>query len=215
MRFVLAPAAFAAAVAFAASPAMAYDYNGLYAGIQAGYGFGDTEQAFGAIGGPYAVSPTEEAEFDGFVGGAHLGFNLPLGTMWLIGLEGDLEFSDQHGTDNDNGGHTNGFNANWQGSLRARLGVLLSPATLLYATAGATKLHGDFTKEDAPEDSDEASLSGWTGGGGLETELSPNVSGRIEYRYSDYGSDEGEIATYGVQVSPTSQEVRVGVSFDF
>lgn len=215
-KVYLASVALAAGSLIAVAPATAYDFNGLYFGIQAGYGWGNTEQAFGAIGGPYTVAPLEEADFDGFVGGAHLGFNFRASSNFLLGLEGDFEFSDEHGDDNGVGGDINGVNANWQASVRARAGYLLSPDVLLYATGGVVFLDADLVKDNAPVETDSLSFTGWTGGGGIEFAVSPNITARVEYRYSDYGDDEGgfPVAGYGEQVSPTANEVRIGFSFD-
>src|SRR5262249_23756013 len=110
-------------------------------------------------------------------------------------------------------GDTNGIDGNWGASLRARAGFLVAPWALLYGTGGIAYMSADMTKSNAPTDQDSLSYTGWTGGGGLELSLSPSVSGRLEYRHVDYGSDDGRVSNYGVQVSPTANQVRVGVSF--
>ncbi|MDZ4741371.1 MAG: outer membrane beta-barrel protein [Alphaproteobacteria bacterium] len=211
-------AVFCAATAVAVTPAASYDFNGFYGGVQLGYGFGDTEQAFGVgpgFGAPFVLDATQEADFDGVVGGVHLGHNWASPSGWVWGVEGDLELSGQSGNDAGNGGDINGVDANWQASVRARLGKMVSPTALIYATGGIAFLDADLVKENAPADSDSLSFTGWTAGAGLELDLGSNISGRVEYRYTDFGDDDGRVSFYGVEASPESHTVRVGISFDF
>lgn len=201
---------------FTTSSAMAYDFNGTYGGVQIGYGFGDTEQAFGSgpgFGAPFIVSPAQEADFDGVVGGVHVGHNWLGATGWVFGLEGDFELSGMSGDDNGIGGDINGLEGNWQGSLRGRVGTLISPTSLLYATAGVAILDADMVKDNPPVDSDTVSFVGWTAGAGWEFSLADNMSGRVEYRYTDFGSDDGRVSFYGVEASPVSHTIRLGVSW--
>jgi outer membrane immunogenic protein len=59
---------------------------------------------------------------DGFVGGVQIGRNWQSGKL-VYGIEGDISLSGADGVD-------------WLGTLRGRLGYLLSPGILLYGTAG-------------------------------------------------------------------------------
>ena len=100
----------------------------------------------------------------------------------------------------------------WDASLRARFGVLLTPATLAYATVGAVWQQYDVTSTcgDAfncgPRGFDFASKvltnsankAGWTVGGGLETALWGHWLARAEYRYADFGSAPFTIARTGL-----------------
>jgi outer membrane immunogenic protein len=93
----------------------------------------------------------------------------------------------------------------WDGSLRLRGGFLVTPDTLLYGTAGIAfgEIKGTFhylgtlvfTETGIPS-GDNATASGrfseirtgWTAGFGAETEIWEGVKGRLEYRYTDFGS---------------------------
>jgi outer membrane immunogenic protein len=59
---------------------------------------------------------------DGFIGGVQIGKNWQTGKI-IYGLEGDISFSGVDGID-------------WFGTVRGRLGYLLSPSILAYGTAG-------------------------------------------------------------------------------
>lgn len=217
-RIAALSAAICAASLAAATSASAYDFNGTYGGVQIGYGFGDTEQAFGSgpgFGAPFIPSPSQEADFDGVVGGIHLGHNWANPSGWVWGIEGDFELSGQSGDDGGNGGDINGVDGNWQASVRGRVGKLVTPTSLIYATAGLAFLDADLVKENAPADSDSLTFTGWTAGAGLELDLGANMSGRVEYRYTDFGDDDGRVSFYGVEASPEAHTIRVGVSFNF
>lgn len=85
----------------------------------------------------------------------------------------------------------------WNGSLRLRAGMLLSPSMLAYVTGGLAYEHlfayvscapqGPWCVKGAWEKMGEDRI-GWTIGGGFETIVTANVFLRGEYRYTDLGS---------------------------
>jgi outer membrane immunogenic protein len=108
-------------------------------------------------------------------------------------------------TDNFSGS----LNQGWDGSVRGRLGYLVTPWTLLYATGGMAlgKVSGSLAYSGAiyscdgpgqscttPIGNAVSSVSfsetrvGYTVGGGVEYQFSGPWSARVEYRYSDLGS---------------------------
>src|SRR6266496_4107674 len=75
------------------TPVAAYDWNGLYAGVHVGQGWGKTIVTH-ETGTP--VFPTGFSwphKFDGAVGGGQLGFNWKFNPNFLIGIEGDFSTS--------------------------------------------------------------------------------------------------------------------------
>ena len=62
---------------------------------------------------------------------------------------------------------------------RGRVGVLVGPATLLYATAGAAWAEIKGRNNESGSHSETA--SGWTWGGGFETKLNSHWSVKGEY----------------------------------
>jgi outer membrane immunogenic protein len=92
------------------------------------------------------------------------------------------------------------FTTEWDASLRGRIGALVTPDTLVYLTGGASWQRISATATcDATvlipivcgiasrSDTQSKTLSGWTLGGGIESVLAGAWSGRIEYRYAQYG----------------------------
>jgi outer membrane immunogenic protein len=123
----------------------------------------------------------------------------------------------------------------WFGTLRARLGVTVTPSVLAYATGGVAigsittdgRLSGFATGGAAVSDgfstNNNSTKTGWTAGVGLEARLAGNWIGRVEYLYVDLG----EVTTTGllllntppIKVSYSSRVTdsiaRVGLSYKF
>ena len=198
-----------AAAAFCGAPALAADlpvkapaykavapmfnWTGFYVGAQAGYqwhhvGFGD----------PIPIIPNLGTyNANGFIGGVHAGYNYQVGNV-VAGIEGDIEWADASGRGIGTGTDTviGTGELKWQGSARGRLGLVFD-RTLLYVTAGAAWGRFNFGfgfPVIAPVfDNFSTTLTGWTGGGGIEHAFAKNWRARIEYRYTDYGTAKGSI----------------------
>lgn len=149
-------------------------WAGPYAGINLGYGFSGRTRL------PDADS---RVSTDGFVGGAFLGYNWQQ-ENFVYGVEGDLGYNGEKGTNNTSGYKSEG---GLEGSLRARLGYSVSPDILLYGTAGGAGKNVKVT--DLNNDNSESNgMYGWTAGVGTDIKFTDNVFGRVEYRYTDFGS---------------------------
>ncbi len=70
--------------------------------------------------------------------------------------------------------------------MRARAGIALD-RFLVYGTGGAAVTDLQLSNAGG---SDDDVLWGWTAGAGVEGMLTDNLTARIEYRYTDYGSDD-------------------------
>lgn len=202
--FALSGTAYAADVVSEEPPAPApvaelpvASWAGPYAGINLGYGFsgrtkekdfGDSTDTKGFIGSVFGGYQWQQENFV-YGGEAELGYN---------GVKGD-----------DNGIHSKG---GFEGSLRARLGYAVTPEILLYGTGG---LAGRSLKveDSALLASDTATMIGWTAGVGTDIKLTDNVFGRVEYRYTDFGSKNfgGGIGS----VKATDNRVTFGVGMKF
>jgi outer membrane immunogenic protein len=218
------------------APTSAYSWTGFYAGLQGGYGFGEDETRLNFAGAPLPLPVSTRFETDGFVGGAHAGFNTQFG-MIVAGIEGDLEFSDVSGQLTLSQASipvsaSASTQFNWQGSIRARVGIALH-RTLIYATGGLAYANidnvyavtlpapnvlgiagGTYSETGANKDH-----WGWTVGGGIEDNFWGNLTARIEYRYTQFERYENA-SRYLANGGSASQEphvhaFRIGASYKY
>jgi outer membrane immunogenic protein len=171
--------------------AVAYNWQGLYAGLNLGYGWGSVSNA--------ANRP------EGFLGGVGVGYNWQYGTL-VYGLETDLQLS---GADDTVG--TRKFSNTWFGTLRARGGFSFNNV-LLYGTGGLAYggLKGEAVGGAASE---SKTLAGWTAGVGMEIALAPAWTVKAEYLYLDL-SGRGYAVT-GLSNGYDASVLRFGTNFRF
>jgi outer membrane immunogenic protein len=201
-------------------------WTGFYAGLDAGFRSTradlTTTSAFSA--GPpvnLAGGPASDP-LDGIAPqfGLHAGYDRQFATRWVAGVEADVGFGSQ--TTNLNGvtftpgvtplslalqGDNFAFRTGWDGSARARLGFLVTPSALVYATGGAAWQHYDVTSTCAELVAAGGCIFGppavitisdtrlgYTIGGGIETQVVGNWFARGEYRYADFGTASYQLA---------------------
>jgi outer membrane immunogenic protein len=143
-------------------PAPVYSWTGFYIGGNIGYSWGkasgdlnDPAIAFFSGLGSLPTSFSESLKPKGGIGGGQFGYNYQINPTWVVGLEADLQASNEH-AGNSQSASTSGvfigpgitgltssavgttFDAriSWFGTARARAGVLITPTTLFYATGG-------------------------------------------------------------------------------
>lgn len=169
-------------------------WSGPYAGVSVGYGFaGETEDE------TFATT----VDTDGFLLGAFAGYNYQVGNI-VAGAEADIGYSWAEGTDL---GLTS--ESGVEGSLRARLGYVVSPNILLYATAGGAAKDLEISGGGV---SDSNTMIGWTAGAGADMMVTEQIFGRVEYRYTDFGSKSFD----GIgKVKATDNRVTFGVGMKF
>jgi len=146
-------------------------WSGPYAGVSLGYAFGGETQD---------ETFDNTIDTDGFVVGGFAGYNWQAGNV-VFGPEADLGYNFSDGS---NAGMTS--ESGWEGSLRARLGYVVTPEILLYVTAGGAARQLELSTAVG---SDSNTMLGWTAGAGADVMVTDNVFGRVEYRYTDFGSD--------------------------
>jgi iron complex outermembrane receptor protein len=183
-----------------------------------GWGSSDTDTSFSdtATGSPLFAS-TSSRKLKGAIGGAQAGYNFVAGAL-LAGIEADLNYSGQHASmkavcpgETCNPGlagvvadpsvlalSEQGQKLEWFTTLRGRLGVTVWPDVLAYVTGGlavgevmtAATVFG-FDGDGDPVNTIVAShntKAGWSAGGGIESHLVGNWTGRVEYLHLDLGS---------------------------
>jgi|RhiMethySRZTD1v2_1073278.scaffolds.fasta_scaffold330730_2 outer membrane immunogenic protein len=239
------------AAAFAASPALAadipvkaptapvYSWAGSYMGLNAGYGWGRFK----------VKDPTEfdsdgpvfrYADFDfngsGWFFGLQNGYNWQSGA-WVFGYESDLQLARINGDKTfraaifnfpDNTFDTGvSSDINWFGTIRARLGYLLTPTTMIYGTGGLaygevrSQLSFPFTS-GAPlrfVAVDTHTRYGYSAGGGIEHKIAPNVSVKAEYLYVNLGNHSNSFLidgdTYTWRERADLHTARIGVNVQY
>jgi outer membrane immunogenic protein len=172
-------------------------WSGPYAGVTLGYGFsGRTKDR----------TDNNTANTDGILGGAFAGYNYQTDNF-VVGAEGDIGYS---GVEGSNAGMRS--KAGVDGSLRARIGYAVTPDILPYITAGGAAQSLKVTEAGG---SDSNTMLGWTAGVGTDVKITQNVFGRVEYRYTDFGSDDFTTGagTHSVKASDTRIQYGVGMKF--
>jgi opacity protein-like surface antigen len=156
-------------------PAYAPYWQGLYAGVHVGIGDGD-----------------------GFVGGGQIGHNWVSGRI-VYGIEGDFSFSDigeeASGCIPGAGCVFAGASLDWLATVRGRVGYLIDPRILAYATAGfGIASWSAEAGVSGPGGSMRVELDGtetdFVYGLGVEGKISEIMTARIEYfGFGDFDVD--------------------------
>ena len=168
----------------------------------------------GGIGGGAVVHQVSVGPFsidgvggEGIFGTAIVGYDHQINSRWVAGIFADYDFASSISTDISfpGGGISGDHKDTW--SIGARLGVLTSPTTLWYGTAGYTEMKiDDILGIGIPK------FSGYFLGAGAESQLGGGWSMRGEYRFSQFDSE-----TVGgfVDVEPSMHTVRAVLSYKF
>lgn len=195
-----------AAVLFVAAPAFAgdlprynnnpqvyrnlFNWTGFYAGVHGGWGWGDS-----TVG-----------NLDGYAIGAQLGYNYQLVSGMTFGVETDLTFS---GIDGAGAGGI--FTADYIGTLRGRLGYAFD-RVLIYGTAGLAYAGGDLQVAGL---SNDRTHYGYAIGFGIEGMITNNLSARLEYIYTDFGTRTYQSVLGPRSVGFDASQLRAGVNYRF
>ena len=219
-----------------------FAWTGLYAGLNAGGAWNSNATAnllsapvFVAPGvgeEPWAASSsmasarTLATQGAGFIGGGQIGYNWQLNESFVAGIETDIQGIAGGANSGTNTSllptPTAGLNfltvssasksLDYLGTVRGRVGYLLTPTLLAYASGGFA--YGGVTAKTSffqtvPNDqppsyeflgANNSSFSdtrvGWTVGGGVEWLVCPNWSVKLEYLYDDLGN-----ANYSVGIT--------------
>ena len=168
----------------------------------------------------------------GVLGGAQAGYNFQFG-QFVIGAETDFQGTSISSSNTNGGGvlypafYNNAgggnyltavnlvgsanANLSWFGTVRGRVGYLITPTLLLYGTGGFA-----YGQVDAWGFS--STNTGWTAGGGVEWMFAPHWSAKVEYLYVDLsGSNSLNNSGYnfGYNYNPRLNVVRAGVNYHF
>ena len=183
-----------------------YDWTGLYAGVNAGYGFGTSNWDI-----PIGTSIKPK----GFMAGGTLGYNWQSGAI-VYGLEADFDWSNVKGNVACPIGVALCETANpWLATFRGRVGYAMD-RWLPYFTVGAAygKVKATETLVGVAAASVSSNQLGWTVGGGVEHAFMGKWTAKLEYLYVDLGSfDVGAPAV--TTISFKENIVRAGLNYKF
>lgn len=195
-----------------------YDWSGLYVGINGGYGWGDSNFKFKDVGTSSSTS------FDGGMFGGQVGFNFQFGRGFLLGIEGDIDWTDLNGSDRcPNANFSCDVDVNYLASVRGRLGYAFD-RFLVYGTGGVG--FGDVDYNISPSVGGGGKFRGssdtqvgWAAGGGVEFGIGQHWSVKGEYVYYDLGTESANIGDLShltrTDVDLTVNTAKIGLNYRF
>src|ERR1700687_1766100 len=204
-------------------PVSVYNWTGFYIGGQVGLVTGAVSNG-GVIDAEDCFCINPKGDLTQTLGGIHAGYNYQV-NRFVVGVEGDVNARFGEGVFAATKLRTL---SDWDASIRGRVGVLMTPQALLYATGGVA--FGSFKTDNAIASTELNSdlmggtRIGWTLGGGIEYALDNAWTARIEYRHTDWGSKgviwnyqdiNGADASANVDSRLTDDRVAAGLSYHF
>lgn len=233
-----------------------YNWTGFYIGANAGGEWSRSDPTTSTIystTGYFATTSVtainsvgaQNINRTGFTGGLTAGYNWQA-SNFVVGLESDFNYFGVRGSTSGTAFYpccaptaftvNSSVSSDWLITARARAGVLVTPALLLYGTGGAAiaNVNANFVFTDtfataAESGNISTTRVGWTAGAGGEYALMNNWSVKAEYLYVDLGRATttstnltaftppfpfpSNIFTHSVDLR--SNIVRVGVNYKF
>lgn len=225
---------------------VAANWTGFYVGANIGYGGWGDDKVGIQLATPLPLGWRNVGSLapSGVFGGLQAGYNWQRGSL-VYGLEMDIQYSGMKesfataglvASDSPAGSlgaFAGSHRVNWFGSVRPRIGFLVSPSTLVYATGGLGVMGGKYRVTGVDAGLNNFTLSsnstriGWVIGAGLEHKFNPNWSVKAEYQYHQYGSKaltNPILTPAGVPVpgtrartlaTPNFHTVRIGLNYHF
>ena len=227
-----------------------YNWSGVYIGGNIGYGLGrSSDSASLNPGAPPAVfTDNLRTNMNGVVGGGQIGYNSQM-QNWLWGLEADFQGTGQsssHSFTCPTGVCTAGLipflpaffpgpalavtsrqQLDFFGTVRGRVGVVVVPTVLLYATGGVAYGQVDTNSTLAGATRAQSYNPGYVVGGGIEAAIGGDWTAKLEYLYLDFGTVSGSFnsvvgavggagtLTENFSSRVTDNIVRVGFNYRF
>ena len=204
----------AALAAFMAVPAVAQTadpspFNGFFVGAQGGWQQ-DRQRLTVTQGGLESRASQSKS---GFEYGGQIGYDIRITPNFVLGAEGSVTGRTGGDDFSDGAGNPVRLRAGRTFNASARLGYLTGPDGLVYVRGGYSnaRFNLDTAGGRLSEDRD-----GYIVGVGYEQAVARNVSARLEYDYSHYGTDDLALAGYDTsKLRYERHQVTAGVNFRF
>jgi outer membrane immunogenic protein len=220
----------------------AYDWSGLYAGVNLGYGSGSSQVTDASATNTDAMSlilppgtftsPDSTSSPRGMIGGLEAGYNQQFGNF-VVGVEGDVQRTGIAASQSFSLGapaptQDNTLTLDGLGTLRGRAGIGFGNF-IVYGTAGVAVGHvsasNTLTSGVDPSvvasDTDSRWMTGWTAGTGIEAALGDSGwTAKAEYLYVDLGRaafrfNPAPGLTTSSNVAATANIFRAGLNYRF
>ncbi|WP_187290841.1 outer membrane protein [Hyphomicrobium denitrificans] len=226
--------------------AQGYNWSGFYGGVNAGYTWNNWD--WPSLN-PYVAPPKPcgdcgppNQNLSGAMLGGTVGYNHQI-DRFVIGVEGDFNFANISDSQRDGNYLVETSKIEHFATIRARAGLLLTPALLAYATGGVAFQDLEYG-ESCPSDA-SAVTAGWcrsvangghgpyslsksqwnTGyvvGGGLEWMIAERVSLKVEGLYADFGTNDYQLGLMAdgkplpkKSIENSETMLKVGVNYHF
>jgi outer membrane immunogenic protein len=204
------------------APAPVYSWTGFYVGADVGGSWGNANLWVPTAYGYNDFS--HNATNNGVIGGGFVGYNYQINNF-VLGVQGEF---DGTGTGNSRwldpaGRFQASFGQDWIASVDGRLGFAMD-RTLFYVIGGGAWTQNTASLTDNWSGygiSRSATRGGYDIGGGIEYAFTNNWTGRIEYRYYNFGTANNTYAdvllpsdTY-YRTTLTNNVIRVGLAYKF
>ncbi len=159
---------------------------------------------------------------EGIFGGLMGGYNHQISNGFVLGIQGEFAFSgissDLSLSVPDIGSGSAKLEEQYSAAVSGRIGWLSNPGTMLYLIGGYSyarykasgQAHIDIDDGVSLSMSRKESFHGYHVGAGMETRITPAISARVEYRYTDLGREDwgtGDI----IRSEPSSHTGRIGL----
>jgi opacity protein-like surface antigen len=184
-----------------------YDWTGAYIGGQLGYLWGAARVE------DNGVITDDHALINGAIGGVVAGFNWQNGRL-VLGFDGDYGFSNARGNGQvaDETQIFNRINSTYH--IRGRIGAAMDNNLLIFFAGGLAAADFRFPPAETMQYKG-GYFDGASFGGGFEYGILPQLSGRVEVIYDDFGS-KSYVTSYDLyRVHLTGRTVRGALTFKF
>jgi outer membrane immunogenic protein len=189
------------------------NWNGFYVGVGIGAGALVADKPLFGYGyhsdERYDISSTEYGG-EGVFGTVTIGYDRVIRPGWVAGVFADYDFGSSISSEKTVFGYGASLDHEHSWAIGARLGFLTNPGTLLYGTVGYTETGLDVFHLGS------STFTGYFVGAGIETFLRDNWTLKLEYRYSDFGSETLSEPYYfqpGAELDPSTHTARLVLSY--